>query len=187
MLMDEQTKQPAQQPGWTFKPDSAAAAAPAAIPASHEEVSWTASEYVENQKSASWFIILGFGAIVMAVLIFFITGHDWVSSVVVLILAAAFGTFGARHPRTLHYSVDNKGLHIENKSYPYASFKSFSVIDEGAISSIYLMPLKRFMPSLSVYYSPDDEEKIVTVLASYLPFEDRQRDAIDRLMHKVRF
>ncbi|MDB5163823.1 MAG: hypothetical protein JWS12_441 [Candidatus Saccharibacteria bacterium] len=159
---------------------------PQALPKPGEAVSWTASEYVANQKSGSWYGTLAIGAVAVAALIYLLT-HDWISSAVVIILAAAFGIIGARQPRVLHYSVDHDGVHIENKSYPYGILKSFSVIDEGAINSIMLLPLKRFSPSVSIYYAPDDEDKILEVLSNYLPFEERARDPLDRLMHKVKF
>jgi hypothetical protein len=49
------------------------------------------------------------------------------------------------------------------------------------------MPLKRFMPPLSLYMDPADEEKIVDVLADYLPVEQREQDPIDKLMRRLRF
>jgi hypothetical protein len=83
--------------------------------------------------------------------------------------------------------VDEHFLYIGQKFYDWGMFKSFSVIEEDAINSIYLTPLKRFMPAISVYYSPDDEEKILTTISNYLPHEERARDFIDKLMHRIRF
>jgi hypothetical protein len=49
------------------------------------------------------------------------------------------------------------------------------------------MPLKRFMPILTIYFEQKDESKIVAVLGQFLPVESHQLDAVDRLMHKLRF
>jgi hypothetical protein len=104
-----------------------------------------------------------------------------------VIVTVLFGVFAARKPRTLNYALDDAGIHIGQKFYSYGDFKSFSVLDEGGLNAIWLMPLKRFMPSLTIYYAPNDEDKIMRVLSSFLPFEDRDHDMVDRLMRKVRF
>jgi hypothetical protein len=49
------------------------------------------------------------------------------------------------------------------------------------------MPLKRFSPPISMYYDPKDELAITNALSRHLPFEPRDRDALDKLMHKIRF
>jgi hypothetical protein len=48
-------------------------------------------------------------------------------------------------------------------------------------------PLQRFSPLTTIYYDPNDEERIVDLLANRLPMEERKRDAIDRLMWRIRF
>ncbi len=49
------------------------------------------------------------------------------------------------------------------------------------------MPLKRFMPPITLYYPPDQEDAVINALAAYLPHEDRTHDPVDRLMRKIRF
>jgi hypothetical protein len=47
--------------------------------------------------------------------------------------------------------------------------------------------MQRFMPAISMYFEPQEEAKIVDALSSYIPREDRKQDAIDRMMHRIRF
>jgi len=175
---------PGPNSSWEFKPDEQSQTSPSL--ASNESVNWTASEFVAHHKGAMWFIGLAFIAAALAVGIFLLT-KDEVSTGVVVIAAIAFGALAARQPRELKYMLDNSGVRIGEKFYPYELFKSFSVLEEGAISSIWLMPLKRFMLGLTIYYPPDEEEKIMNVLAAHLPFEDRKIDPVDNLMRKIRF
>jgi hypothetical protein len=105
----------------------------------------------------------------------------------VLIIAVLFAVMGARKPRELTYIVDGKGITIGEKFYSYASFKSFSILQEEGMETVWFMPLKRFMPGLSIYFAPEDGQKIVDVIAEFLPFEDKQLDFIDQLMHRLRF
>lgn len=152
----------------------------------HATVTWTASEYVAHEKTISWYLALSAATILFAALIYFLT-KELLSPVVILVMGLAFGAFAARQPEELTYVLDGSALHVGQKSFPYAQFKSFTIIEEGAIHSIVLMPMQRFMPPLSVYFDPADEDKIADALSSYLPYEDRKQDYIDRLMRKVRF
>jgi len=149
-------------------------------------ISWTASEFVAHEKSAGWYGVLALAAIIIAALIYLIT-RDTISAVVVIIAALAFGAIAGRKPRQLQYRLSNSGVIIGNKQLGYNLFKSFSVVPEGAFSSIVLRPLKRFSPLTTIYYAPDDEEKIVNLLSDHLPFEEHQPDAVDNMMRRIRF
>lgn len=148
-------------------------------------ISWTASEFIAHSKTASWYVILGTITAVLAVLAYFLA--DIVTSVVVIIVALLFGYMASRKPRELPYTVDEHGIQVDKKIYPYSSFKSFSIIQEEGIESIWLMPLQRFAPGLSIYFAPQEGQKIVNYLGNYLPFEERKLDAVDKLMHRIRF
>lgn len=152
-----------------------------------EPVTWTASEYIAHKKNLSWYLILGAGAAVLTVLIYFITGGDLFSSLSVLTLAIVFGLYAGRQPREQNYALDNDGVHIGSRTYSFDVLKSFSVLDEGPFSSVVFMPMKRFMPLISIYYDPADEEKIVAYLSAIMPMEYRKHDNIERLMHKIKF
>lgn len=153
---------------------------------SQETVIWTASEYIAHDKSGGWYVLLGLAAVGIAGLVFVIT-REVVSTVVILVMGLAFGAFAARKPQELTYELGSSALRIGQKTYSYNHFKSFSIIEEGAVHSIMLMPLPRFMPPLSIYYDPQDEDKITNALSHYLPYVDRKQDAVDRLMRRVRF
>lgn len=150
-------------------------------------VSWTASEFIAYQKDTGWYIKALLVLVVIAGLSYLITSGDIASVVIIVIVIGVFISFASRQPRTLTYQVTNKGLQVGEKLYAYNTLKSFAVIDEGNINSIDLIPLKRFMPSVSIYFDPKDETAIVQALGEFLPKEDRQQAPIDKLMHKIRF
>ncbi len=179
---------PEEQAGWQFHSENVAATGP--MPASSVSAAdgfdWTASEYTDHSKSAKWFLQLAGVSILATGLAYFLT-RDFVVVGTILVVAIIFGIAAGRKPRVLHYAVDNQGITISQKRYPYGMFKSFSVIQEGPIRSIFLMPIKRFNTPLSLYYPPEGEEAITETLGAHLPMEAREQDAIDRFMHKIRF
>jgi hypothetical protein len=98
-----------------------------------------------------------------------------------------FAILAGKQPRQLSYSLDTSGITIGEKFYSYEMFKSFTILEEGAIGCVNLLPLKRFMPELSIYYPPEEEEKILNVLTGSLPNDQKQEHSFDRLMKRIRF
>lgn len=192
--MPPENQTPDQQvAGWQFVPDQQTAPTP--TPASPQAdnqsttdvyASWTASEFIAYQKNAGWYIMAFFAIIVVASITFFIS-KDWISAIAIVFIGLLFISFAARKPRVLSYEISSQGIKIGGKLYPYSSLKSFAVIEEEAIHLIDILPLQRFMPAVSIYYEPKDEQTIIGVLGTYLPQEERKQPAIDKLMHKIRF
>lgn len=149
-------------------------------------VEWKASEFIDHQKNASWFLPLIGGAIVICVGIYFIT-RDILATLVLLFGGVAFGLYARQKPRTLTYGLGDSSITVDKRTYSYDEFRTFSIIQEGALYSIYLQPIKRFMPPLSIYFPPEEGEKIFDTLASHLPHQERTQDPIERLMRKIRF
>lgn len=149
-------------------------------------VAWTASEYIEHDKSTNWFVLFGLATVGGLAVVFLFT-RDWISVVLLVVLAITFGIFAARKPHVLQYQLDSQGITIGQKFYPIDLFRSFAVIDEGAFRSVTLLPMKRFMPAISVYYAPTDEQAILETLGNLLPQEIRQQDTLDKFMRRIRF
>lgn len=157
-----------------------------APPSSTEAVTWTASEYIAHEKSAGWYVQLAAVALLISAAVYWLT-HDSISAGVVIIGALFLAIYGGRQPRQLTYRLDAGGLIIGSKRFAFTEFRSFAVADEGAFSSIVLMPLKRFAPLTTIYYAPQDEDKILAVLEAHLPLEEHKPDPVDKLMRRIRF
>ncbi|HVC36202.1 MAG TPA: hypothetical protein VNE40_02030 [Candidatus Dormibacteraeota bacterium] len=151
-----------------------------------DSITWTASEFVAHHKSTSWYLVLAVAALGLAAIVWLLT-KDKISTGVVLVGAVVFGGYGARQPRQLSYSLNGDGLTVGDKRYSLDEFRSFSVIAEGAFSSITFMPLKRFGSLTTIYYDPADEARIIDLLAERLPSEEPHHDMVDRFMGRIRF
>lgn len=193
-------KAPEQQGSWQFIPDEQSpTAAPVAytgtmptqsvaIPPTGDQgsITWTASEFIAHHKTAAWYLQLAAAAIIAAAIIGFIT-KDVITALTILVAAGLLAAYANRQPRELTYRIDQSGLHVGPRFYHLEDFRSFSVMAEGAFASISFTPLKRFAPMLTIYYDPNDQQKIVDVLSTRLPLQQRKADPIDRLMWRIRF
>lgn len=152
---------------------------------SKNSVSWTASEFIEHQRGASWYLLLILATAVLAVGVYFIT-KDYFATGVIVILGFIVAFSVGHKPRQVTYQLGNSEIKVGDKSYPYSSFKSFSVIRDGALSSVTFYPTKRLALPISAFFEPKDEEKIVNAIGDYLPLEDRKPDGIDRLSKRLK-
>lgn len=203
MLMAENTKiSGAPEPGWSYKPGDNQAQPPSQAssqPLSSEQspadaphpdtmrsVSWTASEFVANHKGANWHLSY-FLFLIVFLAVILLTTKDIISTVSIGVVLALFIIIANRKPRQLAYELNNSGVQIADKFYPYDHFKSFSVSDDGAVESINFMPLKRFMPEISIYFPPDEGDKIIAILTDHLPHDQVAENKIDKLFKKLHF
>ncbi len=147
---------------------------------------WTASEFVDHQKTILWYLAL-LGGVALLSGVLYLATRDVLSSIAIVIAGILFAILAGRKPRVLSYEINNKGLTIDKKFYPYSLFKSFSLFQEGAIGAISFMPLRRFMPELSIHFSPDMAGKIIDDLSLHLPNEEYVENPIDRFAKKIRF
>lgn len=151
-----------------------------------EDISWTASEFIEHPKDASWYGLLALIGLSLAAVGYLVT-KDVISTGVIIIVAIMFGFYAGHKPRTQQYHLSPQGLQIGPKEYNFQGFKNFSVTEEGAITNISFIPLKRFAPPLAIYVSRDLEERVIDYLSLFLPFEQRHADPIEGLLRRIRF
>ncbi len=183
---------------WQYKPDGQNVSQPPELSSSAVKsssrtrsakdvsVSWTASEYIDHSKGPAWYLTLITGTILLAAGIYLIT-KDYFASGVVVVVGVIVGIFSTHKPKQVTYELSASGLKAGEKVYALSLFKSFALIREGALSSVNLIPIKRFMPPLSIYFDPSDEQKIIGVLGEHLPLEEGGLDAIERLSRRLRF
>jgi hypothetical protein len=151
----------------------------------NDSITWEASEYIHRSKDLIW--VLGFGAIVLVGVGVSIWLQAWTFTALVVAMAIAMGVFAFRPPKVKHYTLTHQGLNVDGKMYNLTDFRAFGVLAEEAFYSALLIPVKRFMPAVTMYFAQEDGEKIVDILGSHLPLEDIQADPIDVLMRRLHF
>ena len=150
-----------------------------------ESVSWEASEYIHRSKDAKWKII--FGIIIAVGVGIALWAQAWTFAALIVAMAIAMGVFAFRQPKVKKYTLTHEGLQIDDHFYALEDFRSFGVLAEDAFYSITLIPTKRFMPAVSMYFAQEDGEQIVDILSSHLPLEDIEPDPLDLIMRRLHF
>lgn len=156
-----------------------------AVEGMDQAVRWQASEYIYREKNRLWYIIFGIvvvGLIALAILVF----RSYTFAILIPVMAVALVVYSRRAPPMHNYNLSRKGLHVNDKLYPYEQFKEFGLIHGDDQFSVMLVPRERFKPGLTVYFPEDVGEAVVDMLAARLPMHDVQLDPIDRLIRALR-
>ncbi|MGH7142134.1 MAG: hypothetical protein ACREF5_01515 [Candidatus Saccharimonadales bacterium] len=151
-----------------------------------KNITWTASEFIAHSKSIGWYAMLVIGAIILGAIVWLLTKDDF-STALVIIGVLLLGVYASHKPRQVTYAVDEQGLTIGDSHHSFNEFRSFSVVSEGAFSSIELTPFRRFAMYSTIYFDPADEEKIIGVMSNHMPMEEPRNDLVDQLMRRIRF
>ncbi len=145
---------------------------------------WQGTEYLHQEHSLVWYGVLAVSAIVLMVLALVIM-HSITFALLIPVMAATLVVYTRRPPGVNDYILSRKGLHINEKLYPFASFKSFSVVTHGGAHSVVLVPRKRFQIAQTIYFPEEIGEQLVDMFAARLPMKDSGPDAIDKLLAKL--
>ena len=194
--VQEERQIPATQPYQAFPGQPLASPAPhnenevpqefAAHQAYEPEMSWSASEYIGHEKSVRWYAVYLLGLLGISAGVYLFT-RDVVSTAIVLVALTGLLFLSLRKPRIQDFSVDEGALSVGSKVYYLHDFKSFSLLDDGSMVEVTFLPLKRFMPPISVYVQPDKADMLAEYLADYIPHEQRKTDSVDTLLRRIRF
>lgn len=153
---------------------------------SQEAVQWQAQEYISPDKSPLWYIALGIVVIGVVALDWFVLKTFFTVSLLAVVIAAVVIVMHVRPARMINYTLDTDGLRVDEQLYPLSDYRAFGVLHDGKENSVHLIPVKRFRPSLQVYFPVESGEMIVDSLGSRLPMEEMHLDFVDRIVKFLR-
>jgi len=189
-MQPEAKPKPGEQDYW--QPDderlsaqTPAASAPEQVP-SETPLAWQASESIHHEKHALWFLGLVVASVVLLAISVFVI-KSWTFSALIVVMAVAAAVISSRPPRVLQYHLSHTGLQINERTFSMHDFRAFGVVKEGPLYSIVLIPHKRFMPGVNVYFPAENGEQIVDLFGSVLPMEPAEPDIIDKVARKLHF
>ncbi|MFI5271288.1 MAG: hypothetical protein ACHQT9_04570, partial [Candidatus Saccharimonadales bacterium] len=129
------------EPGFVFNPEDESTNEDN-VNTDKKTLTWTASEFINHEKSINWYIQLSVTAVILGFLLLLIT-RSILSLVIVFLGGIAIGVVGSRKPKELHYEMTHRGIKIENKQYLFNEFRQFIINPETNISEATLIPNKR--------------------------------------------
>ncbi len=146
-----------------------------------DEVNWKIEEPNFMPKTTEWFWALGILA--LALIVFSILLKNYL--LIIILALAIFIIYSSKNkkPELINFRLDNDGLYIENKFYPYDSFESFWIFEAHADKEreLALRSKRHLSPLLIVPFHNNDEPQIRKIIAKYLTESEEQESLIDLL------
>ena len=144
-----------------------------------DELEWQTEEPNFTPKTTEWFWALGILA--LALIVFSILLKNYL--LIIIIALAGFIIYSNKNKKSelINIRLNNNGLYIENKFYPYDGFESFWIFPTHPERKFALRHNKHLMPLLTVSFHDDDEPQIRKILEKHLPENEEQESLIDLL------
>ncbi|HEY0964888.1 MAG TPA: hypothetical protein VGE13_00220 [Candidatus Saccharimonadales bacterium] len=150
-----------------------------------QPINWQAQEYLQYDKSPAWYIV--FGVIVCSLVGIAIFLQAWTFVALIPVMAVALVVYAHRPPHVVNYAFSEKGLYINDMLHPMGEFKTFSVVQSAnpEQNQLVLIPVKRFRPSMTIFFPSSIGEQLVDIVGAYLPSQPYKPDAVDKIIQKL--
>jgi len=161
------------------------------IERSEGKLVWSAWEYEEKERSRDWFWALG--VIVVTSSLASVIFENYFFAALLVLSGTLLGFFAVKKPDMVTYELNQKGLKIRDRLYPYENIKSFW-IQVGTEGEINLKPIffihseRVFMPILSITINETLAPDIhATMLAKNIAEVEMKEHASEKIMEVLGF
>ena len=150
-----------------------------------QPISWQAVEVMHEARGLKWYIMFAvvlLGLLALAIFVF----KSITFAILLPVMAVAIIVLSLRPAGVVNYSISSKGVYVADKLYDFSEFRSFGVLRDQNINSIVLLPVKRFSPGVTLYFSEEIGEQIVDMLGARLPIQEVKPDSLEKLIRLMK-
>lgn len=147
------------------------------------ELTWSAPEYLEQNRSTDWYWGVGLVALIAAgAAVFF---GNYLFAVLIAVGAFSLILFAQRKPEHIEYSITERGIRINSLLYPYNSLDSFWVDENEHDPKILLASKKFFLPYIIIPLYDHDPREVRDILLAYLPEVEHHEPLLQILAERL--
>lgn len=151
-----------------------------------KKIEWTALEYEEKERGNDWFWALG--VIIVASSIASFIYNNYFFGLLLIIGGILLGFFAVKKPDLVFYELNENGLKIKNRLYPYENIKSFWVKKEGEKPTLFIKSERLFMPIISMPIQSNLAEEIKKIMLSNNVIEEEMKEHLsEKIMDSLGF
>ena len=147
---------------------------------------WSAHEYLDHQRSLSWFLWFGLITILLATAVYFITARELLPPISIVVVSICLGVFALKKPQQREYSLEADGIRIGESLRVYESFSRFNVFEDDSLVVIQLAPTRRWIAPLSLYVPREIADEVIDHLSHVVVYDER-KNTLDEVLHQLRF
>jgi len=144
------------------------------------KIEWTFLEYEEKKRGNDWFWALGI--IIVASATTSIIYKNYFFGLFLVIGGVLLAMFTVKKPDLVFYELNDKGLKIKNRLYPYENIKAFFVKKYEDRATLFIKSERLFMPIFSM---PVKLELAESVRSSMLKNEVIEEEIKEHVSEKI--
>ncbi len=150
-----------------------------------QPVAWEAPEGVQTHHTGLWYGGLALVTIVLMALSIFLL-KSLTFAILIPVMVAALVLQLSRPLRIINYAISPKGVYVADKLYDFSEFRAFGLVNDRGQHSAVLLPVKRFSPGLTIYFSEAEGEAVVDMLGARLPMQEIRLDSLEKLIRLIK-
>lgn len=153
----------------------------------NRSIVWQSPEYTYRENSVDWFWAVGIIATTTAIVS--IVYGNILFAIFIIIGAFTLLMYAARRPRTVNFTLNERGIYINKILYPFNTLDSFWIhkYDKTA-DKLIIKSKKMLMPYISIILPNDDSaEDIHRFIIKYLPEEEHRESMPEAIMEYLGF
>lgn len=151
-------------------------------------LTWQALEYHHETKTVDWFWAVGIIAVCIAITA--VIYGDVLFGILVLIGAGSLAIYAVREPELISFELNEKGVLIERKMYPYATLESFWVEEHHNVHRHPKLLIKSQKITMPLIVIPIDEvhpDNVRRFLLNFLQEEEHFEPLSQKVMEYLGF
>jgi hypothetical protein len=150
-----------------------------------EKIEWSSFEYFEKERNKDWFWALGI--IVIAGSITSIIFSNYFFAFFIILSGVLIVIFALKKPELVPYELNNNGLKIKDRIYPYKAIKSFWVQKETP-PTLFIKSERLIMQIIAINIEYSLANKIrAKMLEKKIPEEEMREHVSEKIMDTVGF
>ncbi len=128
---------------------------------------WNIPEFDKPKRGIAWYIITFL--IVSGLIIWSILTSNFLFTLLVILFFFIIVSYGRKEPKQLPFQINEDGIKLAEKFYPWKSLNEFWLIYEPpTVKRIYITAKNKLTPLLSIPLQTEDPIKIRQILLNYL-------------------
>ena len=145
-------------------------------------ITWKCKEYEHSEKSTEWFWALGLIGVAGAVAS--IMYNNILFAIFILIAVFVLALYASKKPDDFTFTLTQRGLRIDDKLYPFNTFKSFGIeeFSENHTPKLIFDTKKIFELDIIIPLKNVDLDEVHDFLLDYLPEEELEEPISHKFM-----
>ena len=150
----------------------------------HHAIQWQAHEYEHRQHGSDWY--WAFGIITIALFVTSLLFKDILLGIILVLGAGGIILHSLKKPPMVSFEINEAGVMINHRLYPWTSLKSFSLI-QNPVAKIYLQSKKKVVPLIVIPFEIDDYVYIRNFCKDFLEEVDHEENLTEKILDYLGF